>query len=237
MICTVELNQYVDVGLTVNIQWTGPDSLVISPTDPLMESTNRYTSTITFMSFGRVQSGVYACSATISSDTLMTSGTEIMGMERITVGKSSNTMYVYVNIIIIIIGVYLSLRGTVYANNSAIQITEIGETGTVTMPPPPNSNNGLQCITDRMPCCAARTNRFGQWQFPNKTNIGIIGTTASFYRNRGDDGTVNLNRVSDDVMMPTGLFCCIVPDVTEVDQTVCANIGESCRTFWSTIVN
>ena len=87
VICTVELNQYVDVGLTVNIQWTGPDSLVISPTDPLMESTNRYTSTITFMSFGRVQSGVYACSATISSDTLMTSGTPIMGIERITVGK------------------------------------------------------------------------------------------------------------------------------------------------------
>ena len=87
VICTVELNQYVDVGLTVDIQWTGPDSVVISPTDPFMESTNRYTSTITFMSFGRAQSGVYTCSATISSDTLMTSGTEIVGMERITVGK------------------------------------------------------------------------------------------------------------------------------------------------------
>ena len=87
VICTVELNQYVDVGLTVNIDWTGPESVSISPTDPLMESTNRYTSTITFMSFGREQSGVYACRATISSDTLMTSGTGIMGMERITVGK------------------------------------------------------------------------------------------------------------------------------------------------------
>ena len=129
----------------------------------------------------------------------------------------------------LLIGVYLSLRGIVYTNNSVILITEIGETDTNTMPPPPNSNNGLQCITDRMPCCATVPNRFGQWQFPNnKTNIGISGSTASFYRTRGDDGTVNLNRVSDDVMMPTGLFCCIVPDATNVDQTVCANIGELC---------
>ena len=129
---------------------------------------------------------------------------------------------------LLLIGVYISLRGTVYANNSVIPITEIGETDTDTMPPPPNSNTGLQCITDRMPCCATPPNRFGQWQFPNKTNVGISGSTASFYRSRGDDGTVNLNRVSDDVMMPTGLFCCILRDATEVDQTVCANIGEQC---------
>ena len=101
VICTVELNQYVDVGLTVNIQWTGPQSVGISLTDPFMESTNRYTSTVTFMSFGREQSGEYTCSATISSDTSMTSGTPIMGMKRITVGKSSNTMYVHVSIIIL----------------------------------------------------------------------------------------------------------------------------------------
>ena len=120
---------------------------------------------------------------------------------------------------------YLSLKGVVYANNSVIPITEIGQTDT-SMPPPANSNNGLQCITDRMPCCRFPPNRFGQWQFPNKTNVGYHGSTASFYRNRGDDGTVNLNRVGGSVMMPIGQFCCIVRDATEVDQTVCANIGE-----------
>jgi hypothetical protein len=88
------------------------------------------------------------------------------------------------------------------------------------------SNTGLQCITDRMPCCATPRTRSGQWQFPNKTDVGISGRTVSFYRNRGDDGTVNLNRVDGDVMMPTGLFCCIVRDATNVTQTVCANIGE-----------
>ena len=27
-------------------------------------------------------------------------------------------------------------------------------------------------------------------------------------------------------MMPTGLFCCEVPDATGVTQRICANIGE-----------
>ena len=81
-----------------------------------------------------------------------------------------------------------------------------------------------------MLCCAVA--RIGEWTFPNGTRVPVLGTVeagnraTAFYRNRGDDGTVNLNRVSDDVMMPTGLFCCIVPDATEVDQTICANIGE-----------
>ena len=52
---------------------------------------------------------------------------------------------------------------------------------------------------------------------------------VDFYRNRGfDDGTVNLNRNSG-VMMPTGLFCCEVPDATDIVQTVCAEIGTYIR--------
>ena len=111
-----------------------------------------------------------------------------------------------------------------YANNSAIQITEIGETNTA-MPPPPNSNNGLQCITDRIPCCASVFNRFGQWYFPDGTLVPTQGEATTFYRNRGDDGTVNLNRLNTNVMMPTGLFCCVVPDAAGDTQPLCANIG------------
>ena len=115
----------------------------------------------------------------------------------------------------------------VLANNSVIPITEIGETDT-TVPLPPNSNNGLQCITDRRPCCQARSNRFGEWYFPGgMTTVPAQGVATSFYRNRGDDGTVNLNRVNATVMMPTGLFCCVVPDATSTDTTTtCINIGE-----------
>ena len=87
MICTVELNQNVDVPVTVNTVWTGPAGVTLSPTDPLMENTTRYTSTAMVSFFGRDQSGVYTCEANISSDTLITSSTAVSGTNRITVGK------------------------------------------------------------------------------------------------------------------------------------------------------
>ena len=115
-------------------------------------------------------------------------------------------------------GVYLSLKGVVYSNNSVILITEIEQTNTT-------SNNGLQCITDRRPCC--RVARLGEWFFPDGGMVAQISDSqTTFYRNRGDDGTVNLNRLNNDVMMPTGKFCCVVPDATGVSQWRCAVICE-----------
>ena len=128
-------------------------------------------------------------------------------------------MYTYVPSAYEYAGVYLSLRGVVYANNSSIQITEIGETGST-------SNTGLQCLTDRIPCCAAQSNRFGEWFFPDGvTTVPAQVGAITFYRNRGDDGTVNLNRLNNNVMTPTGLFCCEVPNASGVIQRVCADIG------------
>ena len=122
-------------------------------------------------------------------------------------------------------GVYLFLKGTVYANNSIINITEIGETDT-SISPPQNSNNGLQCITDRRPCCRFVGGRVGEWFFPSGIMVPS-GTGPTFYRSRGrDDGTVSLNRANTNVMMPTGLFCCVVPDATDVMQRICARVCE-----------
>ena len=92
-----------------------------------------------------------------------------------------------------------------------------------------HENNGLQCITDKPDCC--RVGRIGEWYFPDRTRVPILGYASNrattFFRNRGDnDNSVNLNRVSSDVMSPTGQFCCMVPDSTNTDQTVCANISE-----------
>ena len=104
----------------------------------------------------------------------------------------------------------------VYPNNSIISVTKIEQTDNT-------SNDGLQCITDRRPCCASLPNRHGEWFFPD--DVGMVPTIVSattFYRNRGDDGTVNLNRLNNDVMMPTGKFCCVVPDATGVSQWACA---------------
>ena len=118
-------------------------------------------------------------------------------------------------------GVYLSLRGTVYVNNSVIPIAEIGETNTT-------SNTGLQCVTDRIRCCASPEGRAGEWYFPDGTLVPIKGLAKTFYRNRGDDGTVNLNRLSG-IMIPTGKLCCEVPDLIGITDRVCANIGTKSR--------
>lgn len=125
-------------------------------------------------------------------------------------------------------GVYLSLHGTIYANNSLIPINGIGETDFEAL----SNSHELQCVTDKLLCC--RSARTGEWYFPNGNRVSIRGYAEAFqfYRNRGDDGTINLNRPSN-VVMPTGQFCCVVPDATDTVQHVCANIGEFNYEYYS----
>ena len=84
----------------------------------------------------------------------------------------------------------------------------------------------LVCITDRNPCCTT-PNRAGEWIFPNGTNVPTMETyPTQFYRNRGSSGEINLYRVNDDVITPTGRFCCRVPDAIGISRIVCVNVGE-----------
>ena len=119
-------------------------------------------------------------------------------------------------------GVYLSLKGVVYPNNSVIPITDIGENVTGTL-----LNEALQCITDKITCCKQPNRlREGEWFFPR--NRGIVPPyylSTTFYRNRGSDGTVNLNRAGKSVLEPIGRFCCEVPDATSTNVTLCVKIG------------
>ena len=226
--CTVDLSPLVDVPVTVTAQISAPMGVAITPvTNSVMENATRYTSTSRVGPFGREQSGEYTCMANVglaTANPLIISGTGVTGMDMITIGTGKfestivcSTCIMHTNLFLCA-GIYLSLKGMVYANNSAIQITEIGETNTI-------SNTGLQCITDRMPCCAAAGARAGEWNFPNGTTVPTQGVATTFYRTRGDDGTVNLNRLNTNVMMPTGLFCCEVPDTSGDTQPLCANIG------------
>ena len=90
-------------------------------------------------------------------------------------------------------------------------------------------NDRLQCVTDRIPCCTS-PNAAGNWFFPGDGG-GVPSLTGqppavTFGRTRGSDGTVNLHRVNNDVMMPTGQYCCVVPDATSTDVKLCAIIGK-----------
>ena len=242
--CTVYLHPAVDILVNVTTVWTGPDEFVVTNTaHAVMGSTTTYTSGVIVLLHGRNQSGDYNCTASVSSAHLYNSD-GISGTTRIGIGNSelhirlfdqlalTEEQY-YVNIMILIdtkimVGnntdsmtctctdVYLSLRGRVYANNSIISITDIGRSVS-------QLNNALQCNTDRQPCCATSPNRYGNWFFPNGN---VVTYTTSFYTNRGDDGTVNLNRVHSNVMTPTGKFCCAVADATDTVQTLCIDIGE-----------
>ena len=119
----------------------------------------------------------------------------------------------------------MCIRDRVYAN-SIIPISEIGKTVPSTVSPA--QNNGLQCITDRVPCCKTNIDvrASGERYFPNGTVVPPQNSATSFYTNRGDDGTVNLNRINSNITFPIGLFCCVVPDATGISQTLCTEISK-----------
>lgn len=85
----LELSPEMNVLVTVNTGWTGPDGVILSTTDPLMKGTDRYTSTATISSFGREKSGNYSCRASINSKSPLFNGsTTTTGRVRVTTGKT-----------------------------------------------------------------------------------------------------------------------------------------------------
>ncbi len=121
--------------------------------------------------------------------------------------------------------VFVTLGTTNYtAMNSQIAIDTIGET----------AESALTCRTDLSTCCRGGDNPdsndgFGEWQFPNGTNIirnqeVTVSDTDLFYRSRGRS-SLFLNRRGS-VSGPTGSYCCVLPaSIGEV--TFCVELGES----------
>ena len=66
--CIVELSSVLDVPVIVNTEWTGPAGFeIINTAQPAMGSSTTYISTTMVSSFGREQSGAYACTVITSS--------------------------------------------------------------------------------------------------------------------------------------------------------------------------
>ena len=150
-------------------------------------------------------------------------------IQRVSLNSPSNTCTValqseYTLIVIVSSAIRLSLSGIDYANNSAITITDIGTDYLLPL------TEGLQCITDHRPCCRhyVRSQGIyqGEWYYPNGSHILANNEHSNdFYRTRGhENGTVNLYRRNSGTKGPIGLFCCEIPDGSNVNQTLCVDI-------------
>ena len=67
--------------------------------------------------------------------------------------------------------------------------------GELTSIPPFSSSdfgNILVCKTDRSPCCAKRTYRFGEWTH-NNTNIGNRARNEDYFQTRDDIQQIHLS--------------------------------------------
>ena len=145
---------------------------------------------------------------------------------------------VYSNFAIITIGatelpipeeVRFSLNGTTYQNNSLVTLEDIGE-----------SDAALLCLTNATDCCrppyaGAMEGVRGNWFFPNGTTVpnetdnSTTNEPWNFYSTRGNM-TVLLHRRRGG---EEGVYCCVVPDASNVTQTLyigvyTENIGEWC---------
>ena len=88
-----------------------------------------------------------------------------------------------------------------YANNTAINITDIGVA----------DSEAVLCRTDLTSCCTyIRTGHLaGDWIYPNGTEVRNRRSSDDIFRTRGDM-VVRLHRM-DNVTSPTGQYCCEVP--------------------------
>ena len=109
-----------------------------------------------------------------------------------------------------IIVLWFELRGTVYLNNTAVLVENIGE-----------GQNALLCYTTNPTCCGNR--RVGEFYFPNNTMVPILSAGGSFYRNRGNKH-IRLNR-RNDATSPTGRYRCQLPDVNGEMQSIFIDLG------------
>ena len=75
----------------------------------------------------------------------------------------------------------------------------------------------LKCYTDKIGCCKVTDGGGeGEWQFPNGSDVKRMDFNHYFYRDRYAN-IVRLNWRNDiDTMIPSGIYCCIIPGVIQM---------------------
>ena len=102
-------------------------------------------------------------------------------------------------------GVWFSLNGTTYQNNSIVTVEDIGE-----------SEDALHCITNLTSCCRSRNGAKGNWYFPNGTKVSGSTVDWNIFRSRGQR-VVYLSRRGGGV---DGVYHCEIPDTMNIMQNI-----------------
>ena len=111
------------------------------------------------------------------------------------------------------VGLYHS--GMQISNNSILLASMVGINETAVV-----------CRTERRPCCKTGSAKDGEWYYPNNSMVPRMKEYWLFYRDRTDNGTINLNRVSETNEV-TGKFCCHAPDqhCDGLNHILCVELG------------
>ena len=118
---------------------------------------------------------------------------------------------------------WLSLGGQLVPNNSAVELREVYETPDDI----DSSAHTLMCVTPKRPCCKTSPGHFGEWLYPNGSAVSTDGSGNSFYRDRGDDGTVRLHRRGITALSTAmGQYCCEIPNTNDVNHTLCIHFSK-----------
>ena len=107
-------------------------------------------------------------------------------------------------------GVWFSLNGTTYQNNSCVTLEDIGD-----------GDDALLCVTNLTACCGppytgVNGSVIGNWFFPNGTRVPSVGKQWDFNRKRGQM-VVRLNRQRGGV---EGIYRCVIPDSMNVNRSI-----------------
>ena len=112
------------------------------------------------------------------------------------------------------------MNGTVYLPGATIPITGVGDS----YPPgdpanPTEPGPSLVCVTSNVNtmCCRGSdhpgSGRVGNWLYPNDTIVlGNSDNPNGDITRSSHTHQIRLNRKRTDVMSPTGVYTCVVPD-------------------------
>jgi hypothetical protein len=210
-----DLHPVIDVPVTVNIQLSDPAGNPLTTTTPSV-SGSTYSSMATISSFGRNQSGVYTCTATVSpspSNKYVNSSSQ-SEMLRVTTGEIMLARFITIfNTLKIAafnnIGVFLSHNGMFIADESYLSLS--------------SNDNALLCFTDLNDCCTSDNAQVtGNWLFPNGSIVGNQTTNSNIYTERGPS-VVGLYW-NDGATFPVGVYRCVIPDASQVLRNVSVRI-------------